>query len=357
MCGWPFKAVVCCIAKNVAIRDNEAMQYLTQILVRWCLSCMALLFVWCRAAPLPAIGTVADGPARVTFMGWTNTWRISNGAAELFVVPDIGARVVGYRLLGATNVVDVHPTYAGTLRAFTPPQQSVPYGGGKLWAAPQGGAGWPGSGWPPNAYWENGRGYLAPVGPRCLQLSSPPVSTSVLQFGRSIVLAPTGSAVTLHHRMRNVSAQTVTSAVWAINPMALPCQVIAPTGRYYWGTASNAFAVTNGVLYKAISTTDGKKLFIAADKPWLAGMTTNMLWVMWADAYDARTAATNEASIEIWYGQTEAHGFAELELQGPAVVLKPGQHTDYRMYWQLCRLAQPTLADALAALRAMGLLE
>lgn len=311
--------------------------------------------ILCSAQHLPALVPLTTGPARVTFMGWTNAWRVGNGEAELFVVPEIGARVVGYRLREGINVVDVHPNYAGRVCAFTPPCQTVPYGGAKLWAAPQGGAGWPAAGWPPNAYWENGRAGCASFSPRGLQLSSPPVSTSVLQFTRAILLAPTGSAVLVQQRLRNVSATSVTSAIWAINPLPLPCQVIAPTGRYYWGSATNAFVVTNGVLWKSITTCDGKKLYIAADQPWLAGLQSNLLWLMWGDAFDARTAATNEASVEIWYGETEAHGFVELELQGPAVILKPGAHTDYRMHWRLVRLAQPTLAAALDAVHAAGL--
>jgi|GEM_PF-2050868 len=311
----------------------------------------------CGAQRLAAVVTLSTGSASVPFMGWTNAWRLGNDEVELFVVPEIGARVVGYRLLNGTNVVDVHPHYAGSVRAFTPPYQTVPYGGAKLWAAPQGGAGWPAAGWPPNAYWENGRAYCASFGPRCIQLSSPHVATSVLQCTRTLLLAPTGSDVLVHQRLRNVSATSVTSALWAINPLPLPCQVIAPTGRYYWGSATTAFVVTNGVLWKAITTFDGKKLFIAADQPWLAGWQSNLLWLMWGDTFDARTAATNEASVEIWYGQTEAHGTAELELQGPAVALKPGEHTDYRMYWRLVLLAQPTLAAALDVVRTAGLIE
>jgi len=99
------------IAEKAPIGDNTVMHNRTNTIMGCWLMLGALAL--CSAPRLPAIVTLADGPARVTFMGWTNAWRISNGATELFVVPEIGARIVGYRLLAETNVMDVHPHYAG----------------------------------------------------------------------------------------------------------------------------------------------------------------------------------------------------------------------------------------------------
>ena len=135
------------------------------------------------AQPTQAVMSLFASDAPVTFLGWSNAYQLKNDTVALTVVPEIGGRIMGYNLLGKTNLVDIHPSYKGIVVNFQPPKQIIYYGGCKLWVAPQD---W---GWPPNAYWENARNHVTVFSPRRLQMASPHVSTSVFQFTRSIALA------------------------------------------------------------------------------------------------------------------------------------------------------------------------
>jgi hypothetical protein len=87
-----------------------------------------------------------------TYRGW-NTRCLRNGFIEVHVVPEIGGRVVQFKV-GKKEFLWVNPDLAGkypTGSGLTPEGGWLNYGGDKLWPAPQGWENaeqWPG---PPDA--------------------------------------------------------------------------------------------------------------------------------------------------------------------------------------------------------------
>ena len=80
---------------------------------------------------------------RVTYHGWPECYRLSNGTAELIFVPQIG-RIMRFGRVGGPNVLWENPALAGKARpASARAKEWVNYGGDKLWPAPQDRWTWP----------------------------------------------------------------------------------------------------------------------------------------------------------------------------------------------------------------------
>jgi hypothetical protein len=137
---------------------------------------------------------------RVSYKGWEDAYRLSNGTVEVVVVPAV-ARVMRYAYVGGPNLLWENPTVAGKRI----PLNTWPGGGGtggdKIWP-------WSQDDWPALI----GRGFPAPpgadqathqaqiVGPDTLRLTSPPVVPWGIRIVRDIRLAPTGTEVFFANR-------------------------------------------------------------------------------------------------------------------------------------------------------------
>ncbi len=62
-----------------------------------------------------------------------NCIRLSNGEVEIIVTTDVGPRIIGYSLVGGKNILGWHPD----ARVETALGEFKPYGGHRLWIAPE----------------------------------------------------------------------------------------------------------------------------------------------------------------------------------------------------------------------------
>lgn len=304
------------------------------------------------STPAQAFVNLFHSEARVNFRGWSNACRVHNDTVELMAVPEVGGRIMHYGFLGGSNVVREVPSMFGRVQPLAPDWQYVNYGGCKLWAAPQ--SLFPGN-WPPNAYWENGRNTAAVVGPLRMQLSGPRVPGALVQFTRSISLAPSGSVVRLDHQMENVFTDTLTRSIWAVNQQPRPSLLIAPrpaAATHAWGPRLDLWQQTDTVFYTSIQTNVSSKLFVMTDKPWCAGLYNKLLWIVWGEPPAHMQYPAGEAPVEVYFEAT----YAELEILSPAHTLAPGETCTYTMYWSLTATPDNSLESALAVLRAQGFL-
>src|SRR5579862_9449152 len=97
---------------------------------------------------LLALGVAANGEVTVTqtdYNGWSGAYRLTNGAAELIFVPQIG-RIMRYGYVDGPNILWNNPAMAGKAADADDAAKNWPnFGGDKLWPAPQ--ERWP---WPPD---------------------------------------------------------------------------------------------------------------------------------------------------------------------------------------------------------------
>ncbi len=156
-----------------------------------------------------------------TYKGWKSMC-LANGFIELHIVPQIGGRIIQYKL-GDNEFFWVNPQLAGKLptpTGLTPDGGWLNYGGDKLWPAPQGwdnNEQWPG---PPDAVLD-GQPYAieqlpadknGAVGVRLTSRNDP---RSGIRFARVIRLHRDGTRVSIEATMTNVDDKPRRWGIWA----------------------------------------------------------------------------------------------------------------------------------------------
>ncbi|MHC4113165.1 MAG: DUF4380 domain-containing protein [Planctomycetota bacterium] len=170
-------------------------------------------------------GTFSDKTKLVkewrTYKGW-NSICLSNGFIELYIVPQIGGRIIQYKL-DDKEFFWVNPQLAGTLPPATgldPNGNWLNYGGDKLWPAPQGWDNdqqWPG---PPDAVLD-GQPYnmehlpIEKNGAAGVRMTSRNDPRSGIRFSRVIRLHPNGTRVSIEATMMNVDNKPRRWGIWA----------------------------------------------------------------------------------------------------------------------------------------------
>jgi len=159
------------------------------------------------------------------YRGW-NAFKLANGLVTLYVVPDIGGRVIQF-LLADHPFFFVNPDLAGKV---SPPEENggalggwKNYGGSKLWPAPQGWESdeqWPG---PPDALLDGGRyhGEITKQEPThvAVTVTSPPDLRTGIQFSRTVNLFAGSTQVRHDCVMKNISRRPVRWAVWEVSQL------------------------------------------------------------------------------------------------------------------------------------------
>lgn len=158
---------------------------------------------------------------RRLYKGW-DSMCLANGFIELYIVPQIGGRIIQYKL-GDKEFFWVNPQLAGNLPPATgldPNGEWLNYGGDKLWPAPQGWDNekqWPG---PPDAVLD-GQPYTmehlpadenGAVGVRLTSRDDP---RSGIRFSRVIRLHPDETRVSIEATMTNVDNKPRRWGIWA----------------------------------------------------------------------------------------------------------------------------------------------
>ncbi|MGH9941354.1 MAG: hypothetical protein ACRD9R_03225 [Pyrinomonadaceae bacterium] len=156
----------------------------------------------------------------VSYLDFPNCLKLSNGRAEIVVTTDLGPRVLWYGLSGGENVLgeclaDVIKTELGEWK---------PYGGHRLWVAPEN---MPKSYVPDSAPLESYEGDGHSV--RLMQRAE---AATGLQKELTVTLDAEGSGVTLRHRITNRGEVEVEVSAWALTIMRGGGVAIVPQEPY-----------------------------------------------------------------------------------------------------------------------------
>ena len=174
---------------------------------------------WCAAKDTPQKISVTHAD----FHGWTAIV-VSNGAARLVIVPDIG-RVMEFDLLDAQGQVVRgpfwnHPAVDKNLPADVEGWKN--FGGDKAWPSPQ--SDWPkvvGRGWPPPDGFD-AVPFAATINGRRIQLLSPVDAIYGVRVRRTISLDSRKPVVTIKTAYEKVRGAPVHMSVWTITQLASP---------------------------------------------------------------------------------------------------------------------------------------
>jgi hypothetical protein len=154
--------------------------------------------------------------AVVPFEGWANNLLIANGCVTLIITLDVGPRILSYTTTGGINPLRIAPEQAGRSGEATWQIR----GGHRLWIAPEDRTV---SYFPDNApvAWEQ-------TGPLQVRLTPPPETPTGFQKQLEVGLDPTGTRVTLIHRVTRLARTAADCAIWALTVMAPGGTAIMP---------------------------------------------------------------------------------------------------------------------------------
>lgn len=296
----------------------------------------ALLALAGAAFALPARGEVKV--EKVAYLDQPNCYRLTNGTVEVIVTTDVGPRVIRYGFVGGENILAELPD----AKVTTEFGEWKPWGGHRLWHAPEA---------IPRSYSpDNDPVEFKIEGTDTIRLIQPVEPKTGIQKEMTVTLAPTGTGVTVHHKLTNRGVWGVTLAPWALTIMRGGGTTILPQEPYrshddyvlparplvLWHyTDLMDPRWTLGRKYIHLKTvkemTEPQKVGIACKAGWAAYHRQGVLFI--------KRFPYNEQGHYPDYGSNcetyTAGDFMEVETLGPLAHLEPGQSAEHTERWRL----------------------
>lgn len=302
-----------------------------------------------------------------TYRGW-NALRLANGILEVFIVPEIGGRIMQVRL-GEDDFLYVNPRHLG--RVYPPEQNNFlsgwkNYGGSKVWPAPQGwssDAEWPG---PPDPILDGG-GYSCRIVEEdretvAAHLESPTDEFTGLTLAREIRIRRDSAQVFIRHSMRNASARPVSWGIWEVTQHVAHerVYVYVPGKEYrrmFGDQPYQDIAVeTKPDLWRLHYANPVAKFAVQAEEGWVAALNAER-GIVFAATFKLFAGARypDGAPVEVWVnseGTFTIHGdcidprndpngcdaLIETEILSPQITLEPGEEYAFAVTWNVARL-------------------
>ena len=145
---------------------------------------------------------------KIEYENLPNCIFLSNGEVEIIVTTDVGPRILFYGFSGGENVLGWHLD----AKVETALGEFKPYGGHRLWIAPEN---MPNSYAPDNAPVE----YEFDVRKNSLRLIQPIEPVTKTQKEMTVTLDEKGSGVSVNHKIKNLGADQIEIAAWALTVM------------------------------------------------------------------------------------------------------------------------------------------
>jgi hypothetical protein len=304
--------------------------------------------------PAAFIASAADEKGKVTVNkveagGWKNNLLLSNGSVELIATLDVGPRIISYRPVSGPNVgPNVFKNYAEQM-GKTGEREWMIRGGHRLWAGPE----------------DTTRTYFPDNGPvkyeekdGWVRLLPPPETEYGIQKEIALRLEPTGTKVTVRHRITNVGDKETALAPWALSVMAPGGVEIIPlpAKRPHPGAAKNAKSAEDFapnqlmVMWPFFDFADprwhfgGKyitlrqdarrgptKIGLAHRLGWVGYLNNHILFVKRFDYQKGQPYPDHGCNFETFTNED----MLEAESLGPVVRLAPGKAVEHTERWEL----------------------
>jgi len=275
---------------------------------------------------------------KISYLGLSNCYRLSNGAVEVVVTSDVGPRIVRYNFTGAENILGEVPeaTLATALGDFKP------WGGHRLWVAPEA---------KPRSYApDNAPVAVAFEGERAIRLAAPVEAATGIEKEMRVALDDAGSGLTVTHKVTNRNLWAIDAAPWALTIMRGGGTAIFPQEPYIsWD--DYLLPARPLVLWHYTDLSDARwsigKKFIRlttdanASRPQKVGMLNKQGWAAYrhGETLFVKRFAYEEGATYPDYGcncETYTAGdFIEVESLAPLGRLEPGASAEHEERWML----------------------
>jgi hypothetical protein len=275
----------------------------------------------------------------IEYLGMPGCLELTNGDARLVIPTEFGPRILFYGLDEGENVFGWHPeaaveTELGTWR---------PYGGHRLWAAPEN---MPLSYAPDNDPVEHRAG-----GDLSITVAGTPDPTRGLQKELTVTLAEKGSDITVDHRITNRGQAAVEISAWALSIMRSGGEAVVPNEPFAPYSGDNLLPVRSMALWSYTDLTDPRwkisqnairlrcddrydsqqKFGVLNKQGWVAYGLHDVKFVKRFDYMDGVSYPDLNSNTEIY----TAGGFIEVETVSPLKMVPPGASVEYQERWKL----------------------
>ena len=284
---------------------------------------------------------IKKGPAvtieKVSYAGWPNCYRLSNGQIELIVTTDVGPRVIRFGFVSDENEFKEYKDQLGKVGG----SNWRIYGGHRLWHAPEG---------MPRTYWPDNVAVEATKTQNGIRLVQPVETTTGIQKEIELALDPNSNHVTLVHRLRNKGLWMIELAPWTLTVMDVGGMVIIPQPpykshdeellplrsmaiwgytnmrdpRYLWGSKYI-------VLKQDVSAKEPTKIGVGVTEGWAAYVREDHLFVKRFEHHPGATYPDFGCSVESFTNSE----MIELETLGPMTSIQPGSFVEHIEDWYL----------------------
>lgn len=282
---------------------------------------------------------------KISYGGWENCLRITNGIVELIVTTDVGPRIIRYGFIGRENVMcEVEATLG-----LTGGDEWRIYGGHRLWHSPE----------------SKTRTYEPDNKPVAWEETTEGVKTmqdveviSNIKKEMEISLEPGSSRVRIIHRLTNKGGWPLELSVWSISAMAAGGIEVIPQSRQDTGLLPNRVIS----LWPYTSLKDprvrwGDKYIIlqhdpAIKHPFKIGLPNNDGWAAYFN-HDCLFIKYFKHKMDAPYPdfgvsyETYANDFMlEMETLSPLTLLKPDDCVEHIEEWALIdKISMPSDED------------
>jgi len=315
---------------------------------------------------------------QVDTQGWTSV-HVRNGLIDLQLVPEIGGRVLQYKLgdygffLVNEELYNKKPPAGGV----GPNNTWLNYGGDKLWLAPQGWDNdqqWPG---PPDPVLDGQPYSMEIINSKTIRLTSREDQRSGVQLSRVIKVFDGTTRVSIDATMKNIDTKSRRWGIWAHTQFNAGNRHGKGYNKNYWAycplNKNSIFPKGYGVLYGLVNNMSYKPDYdnglmrvhyqrrvgkIGIDSPagWVATVDgTNGYVFVHRFKYELDKAYPDNSSVEIWMsglGEFVAWGKVnrmpedtkdnpynfESELISPYANLGPGQEYTFHYEWYSAKI-------------------
>jgi hypothetical protein len=299
---------------------------------------------------------------KTDYKGWKNCYRVSNGEVELIVTADVGPRVIRYGFIGGQNLFKEYDEQLGK----SGEEKFQARGGDRVWKAPED----PIATWAPDNVPVEIQ--MTPTG---LIAREPVEPLTHLQKEIEVSMAPSGTGVTVSHRITNRTLFPLEFAPWALTQMAQggvavsgfpprghhPANLEATNPLVMWAYTNLAdprwkFTRKYLTLRQDPNNNEAQKLGTFNTDSWAAYLLNGEAFIKRTKPDPSKTYTDFGCSFETFTNNE----FLEVESLGPMTKVNPGKTVELVEHWGLFRGVKPSaLSDEeldrvlLPALKAM----
>ncbi len=282
----------------------------------------------------------AENLEKIQYKNLTNCIRLANGEIEIVVTTDVGPRIIFYGFVGGENILGEH----FDLKTETALGEFKPYGGHRLWIAPEN---MPNSYAPDNLPVE----YEFDRQKNSVRLVQPIEVVTKTQKEITVTLDERGSGVAVHHKITNCGDKEIELAAWALTIMRGGGEVLIPNEPFVLYDSETLLPVRNLTVWSYTDLSDSRwsfdrefvrlrvdenkkepqKIGVLNKQGWAKYQSGNLEFVKRFDFIENAAYPDMNSNTELY----TAGSFVEIETLAPLQRLAPDASTEHTEHWQL----------------------